>query len=198
MTQQINLYLSEFRVKKDPVTLLLMGQVIGGVLAIMLLLTSYDFLVRWQLNGELAQLQVTLQEESQKTAELDGLLARRSQSDELTRRLENAEARLLSDRQVRDFLSRTKLGNLVGFSEYFKDLARASLEGFSLSTIEITSGGEQVKLLGQVVDSSLVVRFVSNLEHGNSPIRDLNFSTNISRTTVEERFFPFELSTASE
>ncbi|MFT7472142.1 MAG: cell division protein FtsL [Kiritimatiellia bacterium] len=195
MNQQINLYLSEFRVKRDRLTVLLMGKIVGVVVVVMLLLSSYDYLLRWQLNGELAELRSTLSIETQKTSELDGLLAQRSQSEQLTRRLVEAEERLIADRQVINFLGRTKLGNLVGFSEHFKDLSRASIDGFTLSNIQISSGGEQVSLNGRVADSSLVVKFVSNLKYGNSAISNLNFSTNITRATVEDRSFPFSLRT---
>lgn len=198
MKQQINLYLSEFRVKRDRLTVLLMGKILGGIVVVMLLLSSYDYLLRWQLNGELVELRATLSEEAQKTGELDGLLARRSQSEQLTSRLVEAEARLISDGQVINFLGRTKLGNIVGFSEHFKDLSRASIDGFMLSGINISAGGQQVSLNGQVADSSLVVKFVSNLRYGKSSIRDLNFSTNISRESAEDRAFPFALRTVNE
>jgi len=195
MKQQINLYLPEFRVKRDRLTVLLMGKILGGIVVVMLLLSSYDYVLRWQLNGELTELRASLSVETQKTGELSGLLEQRSQSEQLTNRLQQAEARLLADRQIINFLGRTKLGNLVGFSEHFKDLSRASIDGFTLSNIQISNAGQQVNLTGQVVDSSLVVKFVSNLKYGNSSIRDLNFSTNISRESAEDRSFPFSLST---
>jgi len=198
MKQQVNLYLAEFRVKRDKLTVLLMGKVLGAVVVVMLLLTGYDYVVRWQLNRELVELRATLSEETRKTGELDGLLALRSQSEQLTNRLREAEARLIADRQIINFLGGTKLGNLAGFSEHFKDLSRASIDGFSLSNIEISNGGDQLSLAGQVVDSSLVVKFVSNLRYGKSPIRELNFSTNISRETAEDRSFPFSLRTVNE
>lgn len=198
MKQQINLYLPEFRVKRDQLTVLLMAQVLGGIVVVMLILSSYDYFQRWQLNGELTELRAVLAEETRKTSELSGLLQQRSQSEQLTSRLTEAEARLIADRQIIDFLGRTKLGNLVGFSEHFKDLSRASIDGFALSNIQISGGGQQVSLSGQVVDSSLVVKFVSNLRYGNSSIRDLNFSTNISRVSAEDRSFPFSLSTVNE
>ena len=198
MTQQVNLYLAEFRAKKDALTVLLMGQVLGGVVVLMLLVSAYDYFVRWSLDGELAELRLVLQEESQKTSELNGLLAQRSQSEQLTLRLEEAEERLIADRQVIDFLGRTNLGSLQGFSEHFKDLSRASMDGFSLSAVSISNGGQQVALSGQVADSSLVVRFVSNLEQGQSSMRDFSFSTSITRADVDGKTFPFELRSTRE
>lgn len=198
MNQQINLYLPEFRIKKDALTALIMGQVIAGVIVIMLLVTAYDMFTRWSLNNELAELRVVLQEETRKTNELDEVLARRSQNNALTTRLDEAEVRLESSRQIRNFLSETKLGNVVGFSEYFKDISRASVEGLSVTEFNFSEGGERVTLSGQVIDSAMVPRYVSKLEASNSGIKDQLFSPRISRPDTTSQFFSFELSTSNE
>jgi hypothetical protein len=145
MNQQINLYLPEFKVKKDALTVLLMGQILGAIVAVMLLLSAFDLVTQWSLNGELAELREVLREETRKTGELDEVLARRSQNNVLTERLNLAEAQLESSRQIRRFLSETKLGNVVGFSEYFKDISRATISGLSVTEFAFASGGEQVK-----------------------------------------------------
>lgn len=132
MKQQVNLYLPEFRVKKDPVSTLLMSQVVGGVVITMLVIAIFDVYTRWELNNELAGLRETLVEETRKTSQLDEQLARRSQNTDLADQLQRAEMRLTASRSIRDFLSETKLGNVTGFSEYFKDIARASIDGLSV------------------------------------------------------------------
>lgn len=198
MKQQVNLYLPEFKVKKDPMTALLMGQVLGGVVVLMILISGFQVFTRWQLNSELEQLSASLQEETRKTDELDEVLARRSQNNELDARLEEAEVRLQSRRQIRDFLSETQLGNVVGFSEYFKDLSRASMDGLSLSEFSFNNGGADVRIAGVVVDSSLVPRYVNNLELGNSSLRSRHFSPSISRSDVASQYFSFSLSTGNE
>lgn len=197
MKQQVNLYLPEFKVKKDPLTARLMAQLLGAVIALMILISAYDFLTRWQLNTELAELRLTLQEETRKTNELDGLLASRSQDTELSDRLDRAEARLNSGRQVRDFLSETKLGNEVGFSEYFKDLSRASMDGLSLMEFSISEGGDRLRLSGLVVESAMVPRYVKNLEFSTSPIRNQHFGTIIA-SVIGEQHYSFALSTSNE
>ena len=80
MHQQINLYLSEFKVKKDRLTALLMAQMLGGVLVLMVLISAYDLFTRWSLNSTVTDLRAVLQEETKKTSELDEVLARRSQN----------------------------------------------------------------------------------------------------------------------
>ncbi|MBL4573770.1 MAG: hypothetical protein JKY86_11945 [Gammaproteobacteria bacterium] len=198
MNQQINLYLSEFRMKKDPLSALVMGQILGSIVAVMVLVTSFDIYTEWSLSGELAVLRETLQEETIKTSELDEVLARRSQNTVLTDRLDESEAQLESSRQIRSFLSQTKLGNVVGFSEHFKDISRASISGLSVSGFSFENGGEEVKLFGSVLDSAMVPRYVSRLENSNSSIRDLLFSSRIYRLDVNSSFFEFELSTSNE
>lgn len=197
MQQQINLYLPEFRQKKDALNFNNMVMLLGTLLGLMLLNFAYDSFDNWRLSNRLETLQATLTEETRKTEELDELLARRSENSELTNRLETAETRLESSRQIRNFLGETKLGNTSGFSEYFKDLSRAALQGMSISEFSFSEGGEKVELAGQVVDSALVPRYVSNIESGQSPIRQLHFSPSISRDDVSSQFFNFTLTTLS-
>ena len=198
MKQQINLYLAEFRVKKDPITTLLIGQIVGGVLLTMIVISAFDMFTRWDLNNELAELRADLVEETRKTSQLDDQLAQRSQNNELAEWLLRAEGRLTASRSIRDFLSETKLGNVTGFSEYFKDISRASIDGLSVSTFEISSGGDGVNIVGQVIDSALVPQFVDNIEAGQSSLRSQRFSSKISRESPEARVFSFELSNQSE
>ncbi len=198
MHQQINLYLPEFHVKKDPVTALLMGQIVGGVIGLMVLVTAFDLFTQWRLGNQLEALEVTLEEETRRTDELDEQLARRSQNRELTARLERAEAQLEASIQIRDFLSETQLGNVEGFSEYLKDLSRASFAGISLSEFTIAAGGQQVTLAGQAQESAMVPRYVDNIELGQSPLRAQQFSPSISRSSTMDQIFEFELRTSRE
>lgn len=198
MQQQINLYLPEFRLKKDALTFNTMVLVLLGLLGLQVAVFAYDSFDTWLLSNRLESLQATLAEETRKTNELDEVLARRSENTELTNTLESAEARLESSRQIRDFLSQTKLGNTEGFSEYFKDLSRASLDGMRITRFSFSNGGEQVELSGEVVDSALVPRYVSNIENGQSSLRTMHFSPSISRDDVSSRLFGFALSSENE
>lgn len=195
MTQQVNLYLPELRVRKDPLSAVLMLQIVGGLTALLLLISAYDLVRGWQLERELEALQVTLEEETRRTEELDEVLAGRSENTGLTTRLERAEERLEASRQIRDFLSRTRLGNVEGFSEYFKDLSRASVDGLSITEFSFSNGGDVIQVAGQVLDSALVPRFVDNIQNGRSPLRNKRYSPLISRS---ERAFTFELSSTGE
>ncbi len=198
MNQQINLYLPEFVVQKDPFTAVLMGQILAAAVVLMALVSAWDLVGRWRLGSELEALQATLAEETRKTAALEAQVAQRSQDLRLLAQLEAAEARYASALQIRDFLSDTKLGNMDGFSEYFKDLSRAAVEGLSLSEFEFSEGGEQISMAGQVLNSAIVPRYVNSLENGQSSMRAKTFSPSIVRSDADALLFDFELSTTHE
>ncbi len=198
MNQQINLYLPEFVVQKDPFTAVLMGQILAAAVVLMALVSAWDLVGRWRLGSELEALQATLAEETRKTAALEAQVAQRSQDLRLLAQLEAAEARYASALQIRDFLSDTKLGNMDGFSEYFKDLSRAAVDGLSLSEFEFSEGGEQISMAGQVLNSAIVPRYVNSLENGQSSMRAKTFSPSIVRSDADALLFDFELSTTHE
>jgi hypothetical protein len=194
MAQQINLYLPEFQVKEEKLTPALMGRVLAGFFGFLMLISAYDFFVSMQLNGELEDLQETLVEETRRNADLNQTLALRSENTDLADRLSRAEARLDSSRQIAAFLTSTKLGNVTGFSEFFKDISRASMDGLSISNFTFAEGGESVQIEGQVSSSALVPRYVNNIRRGQSPLANLSFSPVISRGSASQQLFSFELS----
>lgn len=195
MKQQVNLYLSEFRVEKDKLTVLLMGQVLGGIVLTMVVVAAFDAFTRWQLEGELAEVTQVLAAETTKTNNIDAQLASRSQNSDLIARLENDEAVLNDLERIAEFLSETKLGNVRGFSEYFKDISRAMIPGVTLSGFEFSEGGEGVTISGKVADSALVPLYVNNVKQGSSPMRSARFSPRISR---DGQLYSFELSNRNE
>ena len=125
-------------------------------------------------------------------------MTRRSQNAVLIDRLDQAEAQLETSREIRSFLSQEISGQAVGFSEHFKDISRASINGLSVSEFSIGKGGEVVKLSGDVLSSALVPRYVSRLEDSNSLIRSLQFSPRIYRSDAGSEFCEFELSSSNE
>ena len=198
MNQQINLYLPEFRAKKDALSALVMGQILGSIVAVMVIVASVDIYTQRGLRGELAKLNGILQQETEKSSKLSEVLTRRSQNAVLIDRLDQAEAQLETSREIRSFLSQEIAGQAVGFSEHFKDISRASMSGLSVSEFSIGKGGEVVKLSGDVLSSALVPRYVSRLEDSNSLIRSLQFSPRIYRSDAGSKFFEFELSSSNE
>ena len=96
MNQQINLYLPEFVVQKDPFTAVLMGQILAAAVVLMALVSAWDLVGRWRLGSELEALQATLAEETRKTVALEAQVAQRSQDLRLLAQLEARGALRLS------------------------------------------------------------------------------------------------------
>ncbi|MEX2130911.1 MAG: PilN domain-containing protein [Pseudohongiellaceae bacterium] len=195
MKQQVNLYLSEFRVKRDNLTLVLMLQILGLAVGLTVVLSAADFWRNYRLNTELATLREQLAVESRRTAEIDATLARRSQDGALNERLEAAEDVLNASRQVRDFFSARTGGNAAGFSEFFKDLSRASIDGLWITNFSLEGGGNSVVLSGFTIDSSLVPSFVDRLGDGTSPLANKRFSFSTSLSPGNNLLYAFELTT---
>ena len=175
-----------------------MALMLGGLTVVLVLVTIFNFYTQLSLNGELSDLEALLIEETRKTRDLDELLARRSGNTTLADRLARAEDELDSRRQIASFLNTTKLGNVVGFSEFFKDISRASVEGLSISSFTFAQGGESVEITGQVVDAGRVPQFVTNLPLGQSPLRYMRFNTSASRVETGGQTLSFRLTSNYE
>lgn len=195
MKQQINLYLPEFRIKRDNLTVLLMLQMLGVLASIMVVLASFDFWRSYRLDSRLADLREVLAEETRRTTEVDALLARRSQDTTLAAQLEVAEEALNASRQVRDFFNSRTGGNTAGFSEYLKDLSRASIDGLWITEFSIVGSGSTVELKGFTIDSALVPSFVARLQQGRSPMVQKHFGFSTTRAGSTDRLYAFDLST---
>ncbi|PCH60672.1 MAG: hypothetical protein COC19_05645 [SAR86 cluster bacterium] len=199
MNQQINLFLPEFKPKKDVLKAVLMGQVLGIVAVGMVLMSAYGLLQSWQLGQTLEQSRVELNEQTSQLSQLRDNLATRSGNEGLSLRLAEAEQRLDSSRLVSEFLSQTQLGNVQGFSEYFKDLSRATIDGMYITDFLITQGGNNIEIKGMSQNASALPRFVGNIELGKSPLKNSNFNNVFSsRSSSANNAYEFVLSAAND
>ena len=196
MKQQVNLYLSEFRIKRDNLTVVLMLQILGIALALIAVLSATDYWRSFRLNSQLVALRDELAVETQKTREIDSILARRSQDANLTERLSIAEDVLNASRQIRNFFDSRSGGNIDGFSEYLKDLSRAAVEGLWITEFSLTGGGSNVLLKGFATDSAMIPTYVARLGEGQSPLVNRHFSFSTSRSGDGEQLYNFELNTS--
>ncbi len=207
MNQQVNLYLLEFRPRRDWINSLRLIQICTVALVGMVLLSVFDYWNRAQLNAEMERLQVILVTQTQQTAALERELTTRSGNENLTRELETREARLAQASELLAFLRTNNLGNFRGFSEYMKDLSRASFPGLWLTEFRLQNGGAHVYLAGVVEQSAMVPDFIGRLSGGNSSLRGKQFSrllgnrqslreTESRGGSVGEEYFDFVLETS--
>ncbi len=203
MIQQINLYLPEFRPSRNYITGRGVLQTATVLVVGMLVLAGFSTLQNRRLTDELQSAQQQLAAQTVVTNELQQNLARRSSDPALVQELTDREQRLAESREMLDFLRTTNLGNISGFSEYVKDLSRASFDGLWLTEFNLLNGGENVRLKGIAQQSAMVPDFIGRLSNGRSPLRQRDFSrflgNRINTTPVEGmenvELYQFELET---
>lgn len=201
--QQVNLYLPEFRPHKEYVRGIRVLQLGVAMMLVMAVFSAHAYLTAHNLRAELEMTQRQLYQQTELTNELQQNLARRSSDPALVQELSDREQRLAESREMLEFLRGTNLGNINGFSEYLKDLSRASFEGLWLTEFSLLDGGQDVYLKGIAQQSAMVPDFIGRLGSGRSPLRERNFSrflgNRINTTPVEglenTELYQFELET---
>jgi hypothetical protein len=166
MTQQVNLYLPEFRPRRD---WLKPERMLGLMLALVLLLgmvSGYEYWDRYSLQQALAVVQLEADQQSRVTEQIEGSLASRATDQRLLTEISSREASLAQLNGTLDTLRSMVDGNLTGFSEHLKNLSQASFEGLWLTDISITDAGRHARLQGMALESYMVPNFVDRLSAG--------------------------------
>ena len=163
MNQQINLYLPEFRRKKDWLDLNNMAGLLGGLVVVLALVSAVEY---WDLSGLRADLEQRQQERADLVVETNQLEASYGvQSEDASLRAEvNAlEADLVNKEVLLGFLDGRNIGSTEGFSEFLADLARFHLAGLRLTGVNLSGGGNSIVLNGEVINAELVPLYLQHL-----------------------------------
>lgn len=203
MMQQVNLYLPEFRPNREFINAIRVLQLSVFAIFVMVLMSGNSFLKTRTLRADIQSTQSQLTAQTEITNRLQQDLARRASDPALVEELAEREHGLAESRGMLEFLRGSNLGNITGFSEYVKDLSRASFDGLWLTQFNLLNGGESVYLKGIAQQSAMVPDFVNRLAAGKSPLTKRDFSRflgNLINTTPVEglertRLYQFELET---
>lgn len=176
MKQSVNLYLPEFRKKKDWLTAVHMVQVCGLAMLLMLLVAGWEYWNVQKLNQELQEVEQQRVAAVEATNSLRTSFGSQSPDQDIVEQNRRLEETVNEKQAILEFLRGRDLGNTGGFSEYLADLARYHTEGMSLDAISLTSNGESVSLRGSVLRAELVPIYLQNLSQGES-FRGMSFHT---------------------
>jgi hypothetical protein len=176
-SQQINLYLPEFRPRNDWLSAARCAVLMGGVVLLVGLLSGVDYGRRYLLQQEQAQTQRVLTAQTRVTEQIESSLAGMATDPSLVSEIGEREASLAQLEGTRGTLQNMGVGNIKGFSEHLKNLSRASLEGLWLTRISITSAGATATLEGKALQSSMVPNFVDRLSAGWTESKGWRFSS---------------------
>ncbi|ALO45155.1 hypothetical protein [Pseudohongiella spirulinae] len=195
VTQQVNLYLPELQPSRDLVNAARALQALLVVVVAGALISAVQFWQRSSAQTELALLQEALRVQTVRTEELERDVAARATDQALVREMETRELRLAQARQLYEFMQGTTLGNLVGYSEHFKDLSRASFTGVWLRNINIRGNADSVTIAGAVQQPAMLPDYVGRLSNGRSALSTRRFNRLISTRdeSSEQELYEFTL-----
>ncbi len=163
MTQQINLYLDEFRQRTDPLDAKHIGV---GVIVLLVILAAVSAGLVWQARevearvAELERERATAQAELSRRQERLQALQAEQDNDEELRRL---RAELAAKQRLADYLESGRFGTRGGFSTYLEALARNRVANLWLARVELRSGGNRLRVAGHALDPETVPSFLSGL-----------------------------------
>ena len=165
--QQVNLYLPEFRPRRNPLNLV---QVLG-LLVVSTVLVALMAFGGAQTNTELEkELQIQRESLAEVTREVEALKAQASRDNQLS--LEERRARLRADvtrrERILQLIERQNLGNAEGFSGQLQALARQSREDLSLAEFSLKQGGNYVEMRGRVASAQRLPEYLQRLRQEQS------------------------------
>ncbi|MFL6622702.1 MAG: MSHA biogenesis protein MshI [Sulfurifustis sp.] len=162
MKQQINLYRPIFRKQEKKFSAAAMLQAGAAILVGVLVIFA---LLAWQVRGmreEVRQADKQLAMAGKRVDEAAkrfGITAARSLADEVA----NLERQVAQRQQMLDVLTRGRLSNTSGYSEFFLAFARQHVPDVWITGVEIAGAGEDLRLQGRTTNPAQVPRYVQRL-----------------------------------
>jgi hypothetical protein len=165
MSQQINLFNPVFLQKKQVFTATTMALSLG---VLVLGLTAFGVAARFraaslqvQADAGAAQLEKT----RKRLASVSSEFRPRQQDPKLAEEVAAAQGELLALKEVAGVIERGELGNTEGYAEYFRALARQSVDGLWLTGVSIAGAGLDIGVRGRAMDPALVPGFLGRLRN---------------------------------
>lgn len=166
MKQHVNLYLPEFRKKKEWLNADRMLQIFLGVTVLMLLFSGVEWLQKRSAANAYADAQTRMEQAADATRALIASFGTQAEDQSLVEGNLRLKETLSSKQAVLNYLGGIKLGNTKGFSEFLIDLAQYHVEGLRLTNIKFAQNGAAIELVGQVSNAGLVPLYLQNLGQG--------------------------------
>lgn len=161
--QQINLFNPEFVPRRDLATARYLG--VGVLIALAVSVAAAGF-AHWSATGLERRLDKLAQEADALRASTDALaaqLASRSVDAALTKQLDGQRELLRERRQVAGWLRDAGSSEAAAVSEYYRALARRTVEGVWLTGFALDAQRRQLRIEGRALKGELVPRFLGQL-----------------------------------
>ncbi len=163
MTQQINLFNPIFRKQKKYFSSVTMAQALA-IIVLACGLLALDAAIRMRaLARQAAATDALLIARQQRLTEVKVQFAPRQKSATLAAEILEAQQELVMLQNATATVQRGGFGDTVGFSPYFRALARQSVDGLWLTDVRIASGGTSIGIQGNVLQAPLVPQYMGRL-----------------------------------
>jgi hypothetical protein len=163
MSQQINLFNPELLQQQKVFTAAAMALSLG-VLVLGLAGVGVAARVRVaSLQARADQGAVQLDQARKRLAGVSAEFAPRRQDPGLAEELTLAQGELADLKEVAGVIEGGELGNSQGYAEYFRALARQSVDGLWLTGVSIAGAGLDIGVRGRALDPALVPGFLGRL-----------------------------------
>jgi hypothetical protein len=165
MSQQINLFNPQFQPQKKLFTVGGMACTLG-VLVVGIAVAGVFAKVRVaRLEAEVAQGEERVQKAQKRLEVATAEFAPRTKDARLEAELAEAQNERDALRRVADVIQGGDLGNTQGYAEYFRALARQSVDGLWLTGVSITGAGMDIGVRGRALDAALVPGYLARLRN---------------------------------
>lgn len=165
--QQVNLYLPEFRPRREPILALHMAVIVGGFIVLLSLITGIGM---WQ-NHSAAERVAAIK------AQLDGFEAQvqelrakqpKSKKAQWDKKIERLEEEVARRERIEKLIADQNLGNSVGFSQQLEAMARQHRDSLSIERFGLMEGGNYVELSGWARQADQVPLYIQRLREEES------------------------------
>lgn len=197
MRQEVNLYREEFREQHEVLSLKQGGQYLLVLVVVLALISVYGGWKNRQLEREVAAAEQSRAELLARVQELSEAVGSRGVNGELSTQLDRHREELDARRAVLAFLEDSEAGNETGFSEFLIGIASAHDPGMRITAVEISAGGGDIRLAGEVVDAEAVPLFFQRLA-GEGIFRGKSFQTVRISSEDNDGLLAFSAATGAE
>jgi len=165
MSQQINLFNPQFQPQKKIFSINSMAAVLGALVLVLAATGGYAKLRVLRLESEVAQGEARVQKAQKRLEAATAAFTPRTKDGILEAQVAQAQGERDALRRVADVIEHGDLGNTRGYAEYFRALARQSVDGLWLTGVTIGGAGTEIGVRGRALDAALVPGYLARLRN---------------------------------
>jgi hypothetical protein len=165
MSQQINLFNPAFQKQTTLFSATSMAAACGVLVLGLAGMAGWAALCVNQLQAEANNVTRQTEGARKRLAAVSAEFTPREKDPALAGQLLEAEQRHAALEHVAEVIQRGELGNTQGYAEYFRALARQSVDGLWLTGVSIGGAGREIGVQGRALDAAMVPGYLGRLRN---------------------------------